>query len=98
MTTIELGGNIKLSGFKDLEPAKLIVVKKMVGAYAKKIADKQQFQELALIMKEVHSSNFELKANVTIEGKVLHSEMTDYNLFFAMDKVLNKLIEMVEKQ
>ncbi|MDD5331458.1 MAG: hypothetical protein PHE43_01370 [Candidatus Nanoarchaeia archaeon] len=98
MTTIELGGNIKLSGFKDLEPAKLIVVKKMVGTYARKMAEKTPFQELALTLKPVHSSNFEIKANLMVEGKNHHTEITDYNLFFAIDKVLSQLIELTAKQ
>ncbi|MDD5253884.1 MAG: hypothetical protein PHG05_02150 [Candidatus Nanoarchaeia archaeon] len=94
---IELGGNIKLAGFKELEPAKLIVVKKMVGTYAKKIAETSPFQELSLTLKGVHNSNFEIKANVIIEGQNHHAETTDYNLFFAMDKVLSQITEMVHK-
>ena len=36
---MQLGGNIQLIGFREIDPARLIVVKKMVGNYVKKISD-----------------------------------------------------------
>ena len=101
---IEFGGNIKLAGFNDPEPVKLIVVKKMVGTYAKKISDQiQGFQELSLHMKPIHDNpekenkKYELQAKLIIDGKPHNSEITDYNLFFAIDKVLAKLVETASK-
>lgn len=102
---IELGGNIKLVGFNELEPVKLIVVKKMVGTYAKKISEQVQgFQELSLHMKPIHENpekegnmKYELQAKLIIDGKPHNSETTDFNLFFAIDKVLARLVETVNK-
>ena len=102
---IELGGNIKLAGFNDIEPMKLIVVKKMVGTYAKKISDNlSEFQELSLHLKPIHDNpdkddniKCELQAKLIIDGKPFNSEITDYNLFFAIDKVLARLMEEVRK-
>ena len=37
---MKLGGNIVLDGCDNLEPATLIVLKKMVGNYARKISEK----------------------------------------------------------
>ena len=34
---LELGGNIQLSGFSNIEPSKMIVIKKMVGNHVKKL-------------------------------------------------------------
>ncbi|MBS3108384.1 hypothetical protein J4409_00775 [Candidatus Woesearchaeota archaeon] len=92
---IELGGNIKLVGFNELEPAKLIVVKKMVGNYARKIHDKvSPFEELSLHLKEVHSTEniknkrYEIKGKLVINTNPYNAEILDYNLFFAIDKVL----------
>jgi len=36
---MQLGGQIVLSGFKELKPAEIIVVKKLVGSYARKFSD-----------------------------------------------------------
>ena len=37
---IELGGNINLDNFEEIEKGQLIVVKKVVGNYTKKISEK----------------------------------------------------------
>ncbi|MBS3095440.1 hypothetical protein J4231_02055 [Candidatus Woesearchaeota archaeon] len=97
---IELGGNIKLVGFKELEKEKLIVVKKMVGNYARKIHDKvSPFEELSLHLKELHSTDniknkkYEIKGKLVINANPYNAEVSDYNLFFAIDKVLSKIAE-----
>ena len=47
----KLGGNIVLSGFQ-LEPIEMIVVKKIVGTYTKKISEKTDYQELKVGLKQ----------------------------------------------
>jgi len=94
--TIELGGNIKLEGFSDLEPAKLIVVKKITGNYVRKMQEKNQdFEGLNLHLKPVHESKIEVQGKVLVKGKPHNSEITDFNLFFVLDKVLAKLLEEI---
>ena len=88
---IELGGNIKLVGFKDLEPAKLVVVKKIVGNAAKKISTKDPFDELCLHLKDVGTSKKELKVKLVRGGDVKNAEVLDYNLFYALSSVLSKI-------
>ena len=89
---IELGGNIKLGGFEGLEPAKLIVVKKMVGNYAKRIVENSgEFKELILELKQ--ESYYYLSARL-VKDREYNAEVSDKNLFFAIDKVMSKLIEM----
>ena len=100
---IELGGNIILVGFKDLEPAKLIVVKKMVGTYAKKIAEKIELKELKLELKQTHSKGkkeekqkYEVKAKAKTDKKEYNSDTIQFNLFYALDEVLGKIIAQIE--
>lgn len=84
---IELGGNIKLAGFENLEPAKLIVVKKIVGNYVKNISEKVgSIKELLL---EFNSP--EIKAKLSYSESNAQASESDSNLFFALDKVLSKL-------
>lgn len=84
---IELGGNIKLIGFKDLEPAKLVVVKKVVGNYAKTFSEKVgDIKELSVELKGT-----EVKAKLEYKDKTINSETTDQNMFFALDKALSQL-------
>jgi len=100
---MELGGNIKLVGFKDLEPAKLIVIKKMIGTYAKKIAEKIDLKELKLELKKVHNKDkevekqeYELKAKAMTDKKEYNAGTAQFNLFYALDEVMGKIIAQIE--
>lgn len=97
---IELGGNIKLDGFNSLDIPTLIVVKKMVGNYAKKISDSiMPVNELILNLLEFDSNNkiFKLNASLVSEDKNFTSEAEDTNLFFALDKTLQHIINQAKK-
>jgi len=100
--TIELGGNIVLVGFKPLDYAEMIVVKKMVGNSARKFSDTfEGFEQLSLTLKEVHKTEknqkYELNTKVMIKGKPYTSEVVDRNLFVALDSVLKKVNEELMK-
>jgi len=96
--TIELGGSIRLSGFKDIDGGSMIIIKKIVGSFVKKVSEKNsKFQSLTVTLKKVHASDesetsgkFELQANLIAE-KPFNSEVTHQNLMFAVDKVLRKV-------
>jgi len=96
--TIELGGNIRLSGFADVDGGSMIIIKKLVGSFVKKVSDKNaKFQSLTVTLKKVHgteesveSGKFELQANL-IADKPYNSDVTHQNLMFAVDKVLRKV-------
>ena len=96
----QLGGNIDLVGFRQVDGGSMIVVKKLVGNYARKFSDRlAAFERLTLTVKPVHhteggSSMYELHAKVCFDGKSSNADTTDHNLFFAVDKVLKG----VEKQ
>ena len=93
---LQLGGNISLAGFKELEPAKMVVIKKITGNYVKKMMEKtNKFESLHLHLKEVHASKFELQVKALVNGQSFNSEVTDFNLFFALDKALAKILEEI---
>ncbi len=89
---IELGGNIKLIGFDDLDPGSLIVVKKITGNYARKISEKvnSELDEVNLELKEQDGKN--INSFVKFQDKTFNAEVNDKNLFYALDKVLAKLL------
>jgi len=100
---IELGNNIVLSGFKEIDKSSLIVVKKLVGNYARKINNLHgEFNKLTLNLKEVHvkekSEKFEIKGRLEFTGEIFNAEAIDMNLFFVIDKVLNRLKLECEKK
>jgi len=94
MSTIQLGGNIELVGFKELDGGSMVIVKKMVGNHVRKMTDMAtNFEKLTLTLKQVHGSNgkFEINAKVIDNGRPVTSEVTDFNLFMTLDKALTKV-------
>ncbi|PIY60444.1 hypothetical protein COY95_01730 [Candidatus Woesearchaeota archaeon CG_4_10_14_0_8_um_filter_47_5] len=97
-----LGGNIELVGFRDVDPASMIVVKKMVGLYAKKLSETTSaFEKLRVTLKKIHeretSEKYELHSMMAAGGDTLTSEETSQNLFIALDATLKKLENQVGK-
>lgn len=101
---IELGNNIVLSGFKEVDKSSLVVVKKLVGNYARKINNLHgEFRKLILHVKDIHAKEKSEKYEVTGKlefdnGDMFNSEVVDMNLFFAIDKALSILRLECEKK
>ena len=98
---VQLGGNIVLSGFRDIDGGSKVILRKIVGSYARKFSDTtQNFEQLALAMKSVHqtegSQKFEIKGKLIDNGQVLTSEVVDRNMFVAVDSVLKKLESLLK--
>jgi transcriptional/translational regulatory protein YebC/TACO1 len=92
---IVLGGNIELVGFKDLDGGSMVILKKMVGNHVRKMGEiAEKFEKLTVTMKNVGSSEhkFEIQAKLLDNGKQYTSEVTDFNLFFTLDKALTKIL------
>ena len=96
MDTLELGGNIQLTGFSELDGGQMVVLKKIVGNYARRLSDKaKNFQQLSLTMKKVHETEqskiYELNAKLMDNGQPIIGSTSDRNLFVALDTVLKKV-------
>ncbi|MBW2982008.1 hypothetical protein KY343_03955 [Candidatus Woesearchaeota archaeon] len=99
--TLQLGGNIELSGFSELEPSIMIVLKKIVGNYVRRMSDKcKGFEKLTVTMKTVHArekgEKYELHAKMIENGKSYTSSYVDRNLFIAVDSSLKAIINSLE--
>ena len=96
-----LGGNVQLSGFRKIDSSSMIVVKKVVGNYARRIAElTKNMNSLHITLKPIHerekSEKYEVHAKVVDDGKVYASEAVDRNLFVAVDQVLKKLVSELD--
>lgn len=95
--TLELGGNIELSGFKDLIPGSMTIIKKIVGTYVKRYGDLvNNFEKLHLHCKPIHKTTdeaklFHIDAKVVYSGKVATSKTENRNIFTAIDDSLKKI-------
>lgn len=94
---INLGGVIELSGFSTLDGGTLAILKKIMGNYTRKFIDRAEgFEKVSMHLKKSKSSEielglFELHGKVIIKGKMYNSEVTERNIFFAIDSVMKKL-------
>ena len=93
---MQLGGNIELSGFKDIDGASMVVLKKIIGNYGRKFSDvSDKFESLKITMKPVHetekSEKYEIHAQLMNDGKSVVSEVVERNLFVAVDSALKKI-------
>ena len=97
---LSLGGNIELVGFKQVGLSEVVVVKKLVGSYTRKIQEASaNFQGITVHLKEIHkienSAKHEINIKVIDEGKVFTAETVDKNLFVALDSALKKVLAEV---
>ena len=91
---IELGGNIFLEGFHEVNGGEMVIIKKLVGNYVKEVSDKKgNFEKLNLNLnksqlgeKNIYHLQAELHA-----GEKFNSEVRDGNIFFAIDKALKDI-------
>ncbi len=81
---IELGGNIKLDGVEGVEPAQLIVIKKVVGNFAKQYSEKKQVNELLIKLE----GNYKVTASLNEE---INEESEGDNLFYVLNEVLVRI-------
>lgn len=99
---IELGGNITLVGFKELDKGSQTIIKKVVGNYVNKLSDMcNKFETITLHLKNVHqtetSTKYEIHGRLIDNGKLYNSEHIDMNIFVALNTVLRKIETEIKK-
>ncbi len=97
---IELGGNIQLVGFKELDSANMIVLKKIIGNYARKFSEVcERFEKLTVSMKHIHGEHgkYQIQVKLLDNGKPHNSEHIDHNLYVALDAALKKIEHMKKR-
>ena len=97
---MQLGGNIELAGFRDIDGASMIVLKKIIGNYARRFSDiSEKFEKLHVTMKPIHetekSEKYEIHAKLLDNGKPFVSEVVERNLFIAVDNALKKIVNEI---
>lgn len=89
--TIQLGGNIELNGISKLNGGEIVILKKMVGTYTKKISEsKENFEKLSINFNK-DDSKYKIKCQVSINGKNYTAEAKNSNLFFTINEVFTQI-------
>lgn len=95
------GLKVMLVGF-DLEPVERAIVDNIITSYSKKMTERASCDSLQLrLRKKQHGKTFlhEIEGKLRANGAEFNSHGTDYNLFAAVDAVLEKILnEIVHKQ
>ncbi len=95
--TVQLGGNIELTGFHELDGGMMVILKKIVGNYARKMSDKcTQFEKLSITMKKIGTDQHELHAKLLDNGQTKTSEITERNVFVGIDMCLKKIMNQLD--
>lgn len=88
----QLGGNIELAGFRELDGGSMIILKKIIGNYARKFSDRLgNMEKLSVTLKSVGNNQHEMHAKLVAGGEIFTSEVTEHNLFTLVDRVLKKI-------
>jgi ribosome-associated translation inhibitor RaiA len=89
---IELGGNIRLVGFKDTDKSSLIVVKKLVGNHIKHLSDVLgEITSADITRKDIHNNKHECHVKISTPKASYSAECVEHNLYVALDKVMKKI-------
>lgn len=91
---MQLGGNIELLGFKDIDGASMVVLKKIIGNYVRRFSEvTNKFEKISVAMKPIdeESKKFEIDIELINDGKPFTSEVIEKNLFIAVDNALKKI-------
>ena len=83
--TIRLGGNIELVNVNDIDGASLIILKKMIGNYARK------FSERGVDSLSVIFDPSCVKVDCIRQDEMISSDASSNNLFFAVDTAFKDL-------
>lgn len=97
---LKLGGNIALAGFS-LEPIEMIVVKKIIGHYVKKISEKIDYHDVKITLKEkAKAKSFLHEVNVSAKTSkgILAANSINNNLYTALSEALEKVYSQAEHE
>ncbi len=86
---IQLGSKIALEGFEDVDPARLVVVKKMIGSLSKKIEETKGAYEKVEVTKSAKTINLK----VTFKDNTQEANAEHENIFFALSSAFQQLTE-----
>ncbi len=92
---MELGGNIFLEGFESQDFTELIVVKKLVGQYARRLADAGGGAEKIHVTLSESGKTSTVSVEIQRDG-TFTSSVTMENLYMALDQALREAVAKAE--
>jgi len=96
--SINLGLNIQLVGFNNIDKMELSAAKKIIGSMANKIKEKIEFEELKIRLKTQKSINviYQIDINLNGKGKSFNAISEDRNLFIGLNEGFKRIFNEIE--
>ena len=99
--TFNLNDILQLAGFRDIDTSTMEVIMKNINNHARRIAElAENLSRIHITLKSLHerekSEISDIHLKVTDGGKVYTSHVTDRNIFVAVDKALQKVINEMD--
>lgn len=89
---MKLGEQIEITGFDDIEPALLVVVKKMIGNQIKELSEKNEgFENIKIMLKGSKEEGYEIEGSLMMNKKENKGSVKNSNLFFAINALFEEL-------
>ncbi len=95
MAEINLGGSISLVGFGSLDQVELVVVKKIVGNFVKKLNEHSSYESLVMELRQHKKGKaflHEINAKAKADNKIFSAMASDYNLYSCISKASEKIL------
>jgi len=101
MVDINMDFKIELAGFRDIDSSAMAIIDKNISNHAKRILElADKLEKLHVTLKKVHErekgEKYDIRAKVLDNGKVYVSHTIDRNIFAAIDKALQKIINEMD--
>lgn len=88
---IKLGDKIKLNGFSGIDNASMVILKKIIGNYTRKIIDNvKDFEELSVDLSE-KNKKFDINVTEKVSGKENNYKSSESNIYVAIDKAFKQI-------
>ena len=93
--------DVQLAGFRDIDSSSMDIVDKNIQNHARRIAELAEKEvKIHITLKLIHerekSEIYDIHAKVADSGKVYAAHVTDRNLFVAVDKAFQKVINEMD--
>ncbi|MBR9675458.1 hypothetical protein GOV05_00425 [Candidatus Woesearchaeota archaeon] len=89
--TIQLGEKIVLGGFSEVDGASMIILKKIIGNYTRRLIESNPGFEKIEISLDQKKTGFETMISLTIKKEAKEYANKDKNLFVSIDGAFKKI-------
>ena len=88
---IELGGNIFLEGFDELDSAEILIIKKLVGSYVRSMCYHAECEKAIITLKK--GSPYTISVQAITPKATLEQSAQRENVFMAIDAALKNVLK-----